>query len=153
MFSVNMVFLSFYKNGPTPASFSFIFGLLGKTSLQFLQQINVKKCLVHPVYGAGIRTHNLRNMSLLPLPLDHSMYMFSFPLVVHVSFGHYSFEMACLMLLKFGPNCFSLLAPIFKKNSFPSFLGSFCSSLLKNGPIPAYFCLFSFFSHYNFNTN
>ena len=32
------------------------------------QQINVKN--VHPVYGAGIRTHNLQNMSLLPLPLD-----------------------------------------------------------------------------------
>ena len=102
----------------------------------------MKKCLVHPVYGAGIRTHNLRNMSLLPLPLDHSMYMFSFPLVVHVSFGHYSFEMACLMLLKFGPNCSSLLAPIFQKNSFPSFLGSFCSSLLKMGqsrPLFVYF--------------
>ena len=25
---------------------------------------------VHPVYGAGIRTHDLWNMSLLPLPLD-----------------------------------------------------------------------------------
>ena len=32
-------------------------------TLQFLQQINVKN--VHPVYGAGIRTHDLRNMSLL----------------------------------------------------------------------------------------
>ena len=27
---------------------------------------NVKKCVVHPVYGAGIRTHNLSNMSRLP---------------------------------------------------------------------------------------
>ena len=25
---------------------------------------------VHPVYGAGIQTHNLWNMSLLPLPQD-----------------------------------------------------------------------------------
>ena len=25
---------------------------------------------VHPVYGAGIRTHNLQNVSLFPLPLD-----------------------------------------------------------------------------------
>ena len=25
---------------------------------------------VHPVYGAGIRTHNLRYVSLYPLPLD-----------------------------------------------------------------------------------
>ena len=31
--------LSFLKNGPTPASFSFIFGLFKQTSLQFLQQI------------------------------------------------------------------------------------------------------------------
>ena len=51
------------KNGPTPASFSFIFGLF-KETLQFLQQINVK--IVHPVYGARIRTHNLSNMSRHP---------------------------------------------------------------------------------------
>ena len=25
---------------------------------------------VHPVYGTGIRTHDLQNVSLLPLPLD-----------------------------------------------------------------------------------
>ena len=36
---------------------------LFKQTLQFLQQINGKN--VHPVNGAGIRTHNLRNMSLL----------------------------------------------------------------------------------------
>ena len=30
----------------------------------FLQQINVKN--VNPLYCAGIRTHNLQNMSLLP---------------------------------------------------------------------------------------
>ena len=30
-------FIFFYKNGPTPASFSFIFGLF-KQTLQFLQQ-------------------------------------------------------------------------------------------------------------------
>ena len=39
------------KNGPTLASFLFIFGLI-KQTLQFLQQINVKN--VHRVYGAGI---------------------------------------------------------------------------------------------------
>ena len=38
--------------------------LLFKQTLQFLQQINVKN--VHPVYGTGIPTHNLRDMSLLP---------------------------------------------------------------------------------------
>ena len=43
-------------NESTPASFSFIFGLL-KQTIQFLQQINVKKGHVHPVYGAGIQTH------------------------------------------------------------------------------------------------
>ena len=59
-----------FLNGPTPASFSFIFGLFKQTSLQFLPQINVKKCRVHPIYGAGIRTPNLRNLSLLPWPLD-----------------------------------------------------------------------------------
>ena len=36
---------------------SFIFGLFKQTSLQILQQINVKN--VHPVYGAGIRTQDL----------------------------------------------------------------------------------------------
>ena len=43
---------------------SFIFGLLNQTSLQFLQQIYVRN--IHPVYGAGIRTHDLQNTSLLP---------------------------------------------------------------------------------------
>ena len=38
----NCVF--FLKNGPTLASFSFIFGLFKQTSLQFLQQIYEKKC-------------------------------------------------------------------------------------------------------------
>ena len=51
----------FLKNGPTPTSFSFIFGLF-KQTLQFLQYVKN----VHPVYGAGIRTHDLRNVSLFP---------------------------------------------------------------------------------------
>ena len=34
----------FLKNGPTPASFSFIFGLF-KQTIQFLQQINVKNVM------------------------------------------------------------------------------------------------------------
>ena len=33
-----------FKNGSTQASFSFIFYLFNQTSLQFLQQIYVKKC-------------------------------------------------------------------------------------------------------------
>ena len=42
----------------------FVYLRLFKQTLPFLQQINVKN--VHPVFGAEIRTHNLRNMSLLP---------------------------------------------------------------------------------------
>ena len=57
---------SFFKNGPTQASFLFIFNHF-KQTIQFLQQINVKKCLnVHLVYDARIRTHNLQNMSCHP---------------------------------------------------------------------------------------
>ena len=33
---------------------------------------------VHPEYGAGIRTHNLQNMSLLLLPLDEGSYQQQF---------------------------------------------------------------------------
>ena len=44
---------TFLKNGPTPASFSVIFGLF-KQTLQFLQYVKS----VHTVYGAGIRTHD-----------------------------------------------------------------------------------------------
>ena len=39
---------------------SFIFGPFKQTPLQIFEQINV-----HPVYGLGIRTHDLQNMSLL----------------------------------------------------------------------------------------
>ena len=39
-----------------------------KQTLHFLQQINVKN--LHSVSGAGIRTHNFQNMSLLPELLD-----------------------------------------------------------------------------------
>jgi hypothetical protein len=30
---------------------------------------------IHPVYGAGVRTHNLLIMSHLPLPLDHGSHL------------------------------------------------------------------------------
>ena len=40
------------KNSPTPASYSFIFGLF-KQTIQYLQQINEKN--VHPVYGLGFK--------------------------------------------------------------------------------------------------
>ena len=35
-----------------------------QTHIIILQQINVKN--VHPVYGAGIQTHDIWNMSVLP---------------------------------------------------------------------------------------
>ena len=54
----------FFGNGPTQASFIDPFRSFKQTSLQFLQLMNVKN--VHPAYSAGIQTHNLWNMSLLP---------------------------------------------------------------------------------------
>ena len=53
----------FLKNRPTPFSF-YLFAVFSN------KQYNVKKCHVHPVYGARIRTHELFNMSRLPQPLD-----------------------------------------------------------------------------------
>ena len=75
----------------------FVYFSLFKQTLQFLRQIYVKK--FHPVFCAGIRTHNLLNVSLLTLPLgqgtrpcslfvSHSLILHSFPL----SFGTLSFE-------------------------------------------------------------
>ena len=52
-----------FKKWVNPGPFSFIFGLF-KQTVQFLQQINVKND--HPIYGAGIWTHNLPNMSRHP---------------------------------------------------------------------------------------
>ena len=51
-----------FKNGPSSASFWFIFGLF-KQTIQNLQQINVKN--VDPGSRAGIRTHDLLIMSIL----------------------------------------------------------------------------------------
>ena len=51
----------FLLNVPFPA---FIFGHFHTDINTILQQINVKN--VHPVYGAGIQTHSLQYMSLLP---------------------------------------------------------------------------------------
>ena len=45
-----------------------LFSVFFKLTIQFVHQINVKN--VHQVKGAGIRTHDLSNMSRLPLPLD-----------------------------------------------------------------------------------
>ena len=61
----NRIDINCFLNWPTPASFSFIVGLFKQTT-QFLQQINVKICHVHPVYSIVIQTHDLWNMSHLP---------------------------------------------------------------------------------------
>ena len=53
----------FKKNGQTPASVSFI-SVFSNKHYKFLQQIYVIKCRFS--YGAGIRTHDLWNVSLLP---------------------------------------------------------------------------------------
>ena len=45
-----------FFNGPTPASFSFIFGLIKQTLLQYLQQINVKMSIQYPVPGFELTT-------------------------------------------------------------------------------------------------
>ena len=59
--------IGFFKKWANLASF--IFGLF-KQTIQFLQQMNVKQCHVHPVNGARIQTHDLWNMSLFPKPPD-----------------------------------------------------------------------------------
>ena len=60
---VNFIFLKMGQPRPLFCLFSVLFK---QTLPQFLQQINVKKCHVHPVYGTGIRTHDLWIVSLLP---------------------------------------------------------------------------------------
>ena len=57
---------SFLK-GSTLVSFSFIFGLFQTNNTFFYNKSTWK--YIHPVYSAGIRTHDLLNMSRLPLPL------------------------------------------------------------------------------------
>ena len=54
---------TFSKKWAVPGLFLFIFAFF-KQKLQSLQQINVKRA--HTVYSAEIRTHDPRNMSLLP---------------------------------------------------------------------------------------
>ena len=54
-----------FLNGPNPASFSFILGLFQTNNTIFTTN-KYEKCHVHPVSGAGIGTHDLWNVSLLP---------------------------------------------------------------------------------------
>ena len=58
----------FIKKWAIPASFSFIFVFSNKQNNFYNKYLHVIN--VHPVYGAGIWTHDLQNMSLLPWPLD-----------------------------------------------------------------------------------
>ena len=53
------------KNGPTPASFQ-IFSSFQTRIISIFTTNKCEKRHVHSVFGAGIRTHNLWNMSLLP---------------------------------------------------------------------------------------
>ena len=46
---------------PSPATFSFIFGLFKQTNITILQQINIKN--VHLVAGAEIQTDDFHNVS------------------------------------------------------------------------------------------
>ena len=50
-------------------------------SIQFLQQIIVKN--IHQVLGAGIRTHNISILSLLPLPIEQGSRMANLILYLH----------------------------------------------------------------------
>ena len=68
-------FLSKWSN---PGLFPFIFGPF-KQTIQFLQQLNVQKCHVYPVYSERIWTHDLSNISHLPLPLDQESRPFCHP--------------------------------------------------------------------------
>ena len=73
---------AFFKNGPSSASFSFIFDSSNK-------HYNIcEKCYDHPVNGAGIWTHNLRNASLLPLPLDHGSRPLPQPFILTYQLPH-----------------------------------------------------------------
>ena len=48
-------FIKFFKNGISPASFQFIFVFSSKC-YNFYNKLMLKN--VHPVYGAGIQTHD-----------------------------------------------------------------------------------------------
>ena len=65
----------FQKNGPTLASFIIYFwSFSNKHHYNFYNKYMWKN--VHPVYSTGIWTHDLRNVSLLPYPLDKSLLQF-----------------------------------------------------------------------------
>ena len=56
---------------------------------------------VHPAYGAGIQTHDLKNMSLFPLPLDHgyrpnSLLLWNFAKSKEAYVWHFPLQEKCL---------------------------------------------------------
>ena len=55
----------FFKNMGHPRPLFRLFSSF-QTNITILTTNICGKCYVHPVYGAGIRTHNLQSMSLLP---------------------------------------------------------------------------------------
>ena len=63
--------LLFLKNGTTPASFFVYLSVFSNKQYNFFNKLMWKN--VHPVYGAGIRNHNLSNISRHPLPLDQGL--------------------------------------------------------------------------------
>jgi len=63
----SFIFPQFFWNGPSSASFC-LFSVFSNKQYKFYNKLMRKN--VHPVYSAGIQTHDFWNMSLLPLPLD-----------------------------------------------------------------------------------
>ena len=59
----------FFFKWANPGPFFFYFRSF-QTNITTIFTTNICGKNVHPVYGAGIRTHDLRNVSLFPLPLD-----------------------------------------------------------------------------------
>ena len=56
----------FKKGHPQP-----LFRLLSSfQTIITMFKINIRENMDHPIYGAGIRTHDLQYMSLFPKPLD-----------------------------------------------------------------------------------
>ena len=67
-----------FLNGPSPASFKFIFSLF-KTNYKFYNKSMWKN--VYQVHRDGIRTHDLHTWVLLPWPLDQSSHPGIYPLI------------------------------------------------------------------------
>ena len=87
-----------YKNWPAPASFSFIFGLFEQT-IQFYSKYLWKN--VHPVYGAGIQSHDLWKVSLFPYPLDKGSRPFQPPFLS----AHFQFHLSPIRTLSLVHAC------------------------------------------------